>query len=297
MPRRDKHNRDGDDLLAAALAELPRGSGYRRRRARIAGRGIDLALDVRQAAGGIGRELDVVGREMPRRRVLAMALYGAEGADATDTAVHQLRTSRHEVSVALGALGAADPRLAADTAREQMEGGKFANLNRLAEGAAPLAADWILLLDDDIQLSRHFLDRLVCAAESFGLDLAQPALSRASHGAWEVNRRRAAVARQTYFVEIGPALLLSRKAWRELTPFPEAGMGWGLCLHWGAVARSEGWKIGIVDAVPVRNESRPPAASYDRTAAKAAAAELLASHDHITHAEAETVLATHAGLP
>jgi hypothetical protein len=281
----------------AALSELPRGSGYRRRRARILGRGLDVALSARQAALGLGRELDQMGRGMPRRRVLVMALYGPEGVEPTAAAVEELRSSRHDVTVALGALGGVAPALGRDTARAGMEGGKFANLNRLAEEAAPLAADWILLLDDDIRLSRHFLDRLVCAAESFGLAMAQPALSRASHGAWEINRRRPALVRETQFVEIGPALLISREAWRELTPFPEAGMGWGLCLHWGAVARRRGWKLGVVDAVPVRNESRPPAASYDRTEAKAAAAELLASREHITHAEAESVLVSHGGLP
>ena len=261
------------------------------------GRALDLALTARQAAMGAGRELDLTAAEMPRRRVLAMSLYGPEGVAPTAAAIERLRSSRHEVTVALGALGAADPVLAADTVRERMAGGKFANLNRLADATAPLAADWVLLLDDDVRLSRRFLDRLVCAAESFGLEMAQPALSRASHGAWRVNRRRPALVRQTQFVEIGPALLLSRKAWRELTPFPEAGMGWGLCLLWGATARREGWKLGVVDAVPVRNESRPPAASYDRDEARTAAAALLSSHEHLTHAEAEATLVSHGGLP
>lgn len=283
--------------LDAALAELPRGSGYRPRRARALGRALDLALTARQAAMGIGRELDHAGAELPRRRVLAMALYGPEGAGPTAAAVEELRGSRHEVTVALGSLAGAAPALKGETLRARMGGGKFANLNRLAEAASPLAADWVLLLDDDIRLSRHFLDRLVCAAEAFGLELAQPALSRASHGAWDVNRRRPALARETRFVEIGPALLVSRKAWRELTPFPEAGMGWGLCLHWGAVARRLGWKVGVVDAVPVRNEARAPAASYDRSEAQAAAAELLGSRAHITHAEAEAVVVRHGGLP
>jgi hypothetical protein len=285
------------DDLDAALAELPRGSGYRPRRARVLGRGLDLALSARQAAMGMGRELDAAAADGPRRRVLAMVLYGTEGAGATAAAADELRRSRHEVTIVLGALGSPDPSLAPETIRGGMDGGKFANLNRLAEESSPLASDWILLLDDDIALSRRFLDRLVAAAEAFDLELAQPALSRASHGAWEVNRRRPDLVRLTRFAEIGPALLLSRNAWQELTPFPEAGMGWGLCLHWGAVAKRLGWKVGIVDAVPVRNESRPPAASYDRTEAKTAAAELLASHEHLTHAEAESVLVRHGGMP
>lgn len=283
--------------LGSALAELPRGPGVRGRRRRALGRVLDLALEARQRAAGVGREIDRAAEEMPKRRVLALGIYGTGGAVPMAAALQRLRETRHELTVALGALGAAHPMLSSDTVRERMAGGKFANLNLLAESAAPLAADWVVVLDDDIELPPHFLDRLLCVAERLDLELAQPALSRASHGAWKVNRRRPAMARQTQFVEIGPALAISRRAWRELTPFPEAGMGWGLCLHWGALARHHGWKLGVIDAVPVRNESRPPAAGYDRAAARRAAAELLASSEHITHAEAEQVLATHAGLP
>jgi hypothetical protein len=280
---------------AEILEVLPPDSGYRRRRDRVSGRVADAALGLRQLAMGIGREIDRASEELPRRKVLALGVYG-DGELMAD-AVERLEETRHELSVSLGALGAGAPGLEAVTAATGMRAGKFANLNRLAESASPLAADWILLLDDDVVLPRKFGDRMVCIAERLGLDLAQPALSRASHGAWEVNRRRAAMARQTRFVEIGPAVLLSRRAWRELTPFPEAGMGWGLCLHWAAIARTEGWKVGVVDAVPIRNESRPPAADYDRGEAKRAAAELLASSDHISREEAELVLARYPGLP
>lgn len=285
---------DREQLLAA----LPPASGYRRRRDRALGRVLDLALAGRQQAFGTAREIDRAAEEMPTRRVLAMAVYGdADDAGPMAAALERLRKTRHELTVALGAMGAEAPALSDETSLQRMRGGKFANLNKIAETANPLAADWVLLLDDDVDLPRRFLDRMVCVAEQLGLDLAQPALTRASHGAWDVNRRRAAMARETRFVEIGPVVLLSRRAWQELTPFPEAGMGWGLCLHWGAVAKREGWRLGVVDAVPVRNESRPPAAGYDREAAKSAAAELLAGNEHISHAEAELVLASHPGLP
>ncbi len=277
------------------LDALPPDSGYRRRRDRLAGRVADAALTLRQLAMGVGREIDRAAGEMPRRNILALGVYGE--AEPIAAAVSRLRDTRHDLRISLGALSAAGSGLEAITAATAMEGGKFANLNRLAESAGPLAADWILLIDDDVALPKKFLDRLVCVAEVLGLELAQPALSRASHGAWQVNRRRPAMAHRTNFVEIGPIVLLSRRAWKALTPFPEAGMGWGLCLHWAAVARREGWKVGVVDAVPIRNESRPPAAGYDRREAKRAAAELLASSEHISREEAELVLASHPGLP
>ena len=281
----------------ALLAELPPGSGYRRRRDRALGRVLDAALGTRQRALGVGREIDRAGEESPRRRVVALGVYSEGGAGPMTSAVDELRRSRHEVGVFLGALGEPAPALGTETARSGMQGGKFANLNLLAEAANPLAADWVLLLDDDVELPRRFLDRLITVAERLRFDLVQPALSRASHGAWDVNRRRAAMARQTQFVEIGPATLISRRAWRVVAPFPEAGMGWGLCLHWAALAKRHGWRLGVIDAVPVRHELRPPAASYPREEAKAAAAELLAQHEHISRAEAEQVLASHPGLP
>ncbi len=274
---------------------LPPESGYRRRRDRALGRLIDLGLDARQQATGLGREIDRAAEEMPSRRVLALAVYG-EPAPLT-AALDRLGETRHELTVAFGAMGEVAPALREQTRLSEMSEGKFANLNRLAATANPLAADWVLLLDDDVELPARFLDRLICVAEALRLDLAQPALTRASHGAWDVNRRRPAMARETNFVEIGPVVLLSRRAWRELTPFPESGMGWGLCLVWAALAKRQGWRLGIVDAVAVRNESRPPAAGYDHAAAKAAALELLREREHISRDEAERVLATHPGLP
>jgi hypothetical protein len=262
---------------------------------RVAGRFVDLALTARQRAMGVDRELDAVAAEGPHREVLVLGIYGGDGAALT-AALDRIRESGHAVRIALGAMGAAAPSLQAETVLEGMRGGKFANLNRVAEAAGPLAADWLLIVDDDIAVPRGFLDRLVLLAERFRLILAQPALSRASYGWWNVNRRRAALVRETRFVEIGPAVMMSRDAYRVLAPFPEEGMGWGLCLHWAALAGREGWRLGVVDAVPVRHESRPTASVVDRGAARAAAERLLAHREHIGWAEAETELARHTRL-
>jgi hypothetical protein len=262
---------------------------------RATGRLADLALNARQRALGVGRELDVLAAEGPRREVLVLGIYGGDGAQLA-AALREIRESVHNVRVALGSMGPAAPELARDTTLTDLAGGKFANLNRVAETAGPLAADWVLIVDDDITVGRHFLDRLLVVAERFRLSLAQPALSRASYGWWNVNRRRPALVRETRFVEIGPVLLMHRDAFRELTPFPEEGMGWGLCLHWGVLAEQRGWKLGVIDAVPVRHESRPTAAAVDVTDARAAAERLLSSREHLTYAEAETQLARHTHI-
>jgi hypothetical protein len=262
---------------------------------RAAGRLADLGLNARQRALGVGRELDVLAAEGPRREVLVLGIYGGDGAQLA-AALREIRESVHNVRIALGSMGPAAPALAEETALTDLGGGKFANLNRLAETAEPLAADWVLIVDDDIGVDRHFLDRLLVVAERFRLNLAQPALSRASYGWWNVNRRRPALLRETRFVEIGPALLMHRGVFRELSPFPEDGMGWGLCLHWGALAEDRGWRLGVIDAVPVRHESRPTASAVDVAGARAAAERLLASREHLTYSEAESQLARHTHI-
>jgi hypothetical protein len=259
---------------------------------RATGRLADLALNARQRALGVGRELDALAAEGPRREVLVLGVYVGDGAQLAE-ALKRIRESVHNVRVALGSMGPAAPALAAETALTDLRGGKFANLNRIAETAGPLAADWVLLVDDDIAVSRHFLDRLLVVAERLRLNLAQPALSRASFGWWNVNRRHPALVRETRFVEIGPVLLMDREAYRQLTPFPEEGMGWGLCLHWAAVAERLGWRLGVIDAVPVRHESRPTASAVDLDGAWAAAERLLSEREHVTYVEAEQQLARH----
>ena len=271
----------------------------RRLRRSLIGRGTgklaDLTLRARQRALGIGRELDELAAVGPRREVLVLAIYGRDAAQL-EAALRPVRESVHNVRVVLGSMGPAAPELAGETALTELAGGKFANLNRIAEDAEPLAADWILILDDDIGLDRHFLDRMLVVAERFRFALAQPALSRGSFGWWNVNRRRPGLARETRFVEIGPAILMSRDAFKALTPFPEEGMGWGLCLHWAAVAEREGWHLGVVDAVPVRHETRRVAAAVDVEDSRAAAERLLAEREHVTYVEAETVLAKHSRI-
>jgi hypothetical protein len=287
-------NRDAYPLDWSARARVRR----RLRRSlagRAAGHFADLVLDARQRALGVGRELDALAAEGPRREVLVLGVYGGD-ARVLEAALRNIRESVHRVRVALGSMGTAAPALASETALTGLSGGKFANLNRVAETAGPLAADWVLIVDDDIAVGRHFLDRLLIVVERFRLTLAQPALSRASYGWWSVNRRRPALARETRFVEIGPALLMHRDAYRLLAPFPDEGMGWGLCLHWAAVAEREGWRLGVIDAVPMRHESRRVAAAVDVTAARAAAERLLASREHVTYVEAEAELARHTRI-
>ena len=66
----------------------------------------------------------------------------------------------------------------------------------------------------------------------------------------------------------------------ELLPFPPLRMGWGLDAHWGGLALERGWRLGVVDATPVRHDSRRTASGYDRDAADGGAADFLGEAAH-----------------
>jgi hypothetical protein len=158
--------------------------------------------------------------------------------------------------------------------------------------------DRLLIVDDDVALPPRFLDRFVALCEAADLDLAQPAHRRHGHAAWEVTRREpATVWRETTFVEIGPVTMLSRRAADVLLPFPAGtGMGWGLDAHWAAVAAEHGWRLGIVDALPVDHTAAPAGSGYDREVALADAEALLADRPHLPRWEVRTI-ARHDDVP
>jgi hypothetical protein len=99
--------------------------------------------------------------------------------------------------------------------------------------------------------------------------------------------------RETRFVEIGPVTAFASASYDVLLPFPDLRMGWGLDMHWAAVAREHGWRCGVVDAVAIRHRQAPAAASYPREEAIAEGVSFLEGHAHITAAEAQRTLATH----
>ncbi len=215
----------------------------------------------------------------PRRRVLALSVQRPERARLAAAIAAELDRTRHEVELHTAAAGSA---------------GKFENLNRLLAAHPAQGHDWLLVIDDDVELPRGFLDRFLFLCERFSLTLAQPAHRLHSHAAWEVTRRRpGSVVRETSFVEIGPVTAFAAPSFDVLLPFPDLRMGWGLDMHWAALARERGWRCGVVDAVAVRHRQAAAATSYPREEAIAEGASFLESRPHITAAEAQRTLATH----
>ena len=242
----------------------------------------DALLDARRWATLEPPRLARAARRAPSRRlsVLAIGVEREDRANLMALARAELARSRHDVELATCGVGGR---------------GKFENLNALIESHPLEQRDWLLVLDDDVALPRGFLDAFLFLAERFELKLAQPAHRRRSHAAWRVTRRRAgSVARETGFVEIGPVCAFHSDTFATLLPYPRLQAGWGLDAHWAALARERGWKIGVVDATPIRHVLRPIADSYRRADAVAEARAFLAQRPYVTAAEAQRTLATHA---
>ena len=253
----------------------------------------DRLLDARRGLSGTGRRLDALATAAPPRNVLVLSVYAGDGEQLARALPH-LRSVRHAVEVRLGAMGDANPALRGETVAANMGGGKFANLNELRGGRE---ADWTLVVDDDVGLPPRFLDRFVGVCERYGLAMAQPAQTLASHAAWRHTRRAAAAElREVAFVEIGPVTAFRRDAAAALMPFPELRFGWGLDSHWAAIAAERGWRLGIVDALPVRHEARGVATSYAREDAIEEARAFLAGRPYVDAETARRTRATHRRL-
>jgi hypothetical protein len=255
----------------------------------------ELAYSALDLASGTRRRTARLAARTPAREVLVLGIYRPES--LVPTALPRLGSTTHRVTLAFGSTAAAEPMLTGVTKATHLHGGKFENLNRLL-AESPGRYDWTLVVDDDVVLPEGFLDRFLGVCEAFELDLAQPAQTLRSHSAWKVTRRRpASLARETRFVEIGPVTAFGRAAAAELLPFPELHYGWGLDLHWAAVAAERGWRLGVVDAVPVRHEARTVAAGYPRREAEREAASFLSNRPYLPSARAGDTLAVHRRAP
>ena len=203
----------------------------------------------------------------------------------------------HRLRLLLGSMGEPLPGLEPNTVASGLDGGKFQNLNAVWEAAPPGPFDWLLVVDDDVTLPHRFLDRFIALCERFDLALAQPAQTLMSHAAWRVTRRRGgSYLRETRFVEIGPVTAFRREAVEELVPFPDLRYGWGLDLHWAALAADRGWRLGIVDALAVRHEQSPVAGAYRHQDAIEEAQRFLTGREFLRSDEAQETLATHKTL-
>jgi len=256
----------------------------------------DRALDLRARLSGAEQQLAELAEEAPEREVVVMSVYRS-GTSCLPDALDELSRSHHRLHCLLGSMGGPLPGLEPNTVASGLGGGKFQNLNAVWEAQPPGPFDWLIVLDDDVTLPHRFLDRFIAICERFDLALAQPAQTLMSHAAWRVTRRRGgSYVRETRFVEIGPVTAFRSDAAAELVPFPDLRYGWGLDLHWAALAAERGWRLGVVDALAVRHETSPVATAYGHEDAIEEAQRFLTGRKFVRSDEAQETLATHRTL-
>jgi hypothetical protein len=224
--------------------------------------------------------------------ILVLGVYLTDEENHAPSILTELQKSRdwavEQRWVALGKT-APDNHLQMLTAWHQTKAEpKFVLLNRLLADINLAAYEYLLVVDDDILLPEGFLDAYLSLVGRYNLAVAQPARTHDSYIDHPfVERLDGIVARRTCFVEIGPLFSLHHSAFKVFLPFDEASpMGWGYDFVWPCLALDQGIHMGIVDAVAVAHNLRPPVVHYDYKAADADKDRFLAQRPHLSKKDA-----------
>lgn len=143
---------------------------------------------------------------------------------------------------------------------EARPGPKWPCLGEMLDANPQLAEtyDAIWLPDDDLAVDTATLNRMFELFHAYGLQLAQPALTRNSYYTFDtLLQRPGTVLRWVGFVEV-MAPLFSRAALRRCQEtFQLSRIGWGLDFVWPAlIGNPQQRSIAILDATPVHH-TRP----------------------------------------
>jgi hypothetical protein len=231
------------------------------------GRLVDPFFDARLALSHGKRRLRRSLDQSPKLSVLivGIAVPGREGDVAA--VVNAMAQSRHHVDV---------------SAVPMADRGKFDNINYALSQVDTERYDWIIVTDDDITTPPDLLDECLFLAVKLDFRIFQPAHRFHSFCTYRVNQRDwNTLARETHFVESGPLLGFHQSTFKSLLPFPSLRWVWGIDVYWSDLARRKGWKIGVIDAVPIRHKRRI-GRSYGQVAAIEQARAFLGEHklDH-----------------
>jgi hypothetical protein len=160
--------------------------------------------------------------------------------------------------------------------------GKLDNVNVLLERHDLSRFDWVVMVDDDVELPDHFTDTFIALAEYAELKIAGPAQRAWSYWSHRITKRQHGVlVRQTNYAEIGPIIALRREVFDLTLPMPSLRFGWGVDMVWPVLAAKRGYKTGVVDGAALRHVS-PIAADYDHMAAAAEAEAYMNPHGIVT---------------
>jgi hypothetical protein len=224
---------------------------------------------------------------MPTGRALVVGIYlAARPTNVEDIHARILETRCWEVDerwVALGGAPLSDELRRVTSLEARGDLGKFGLLNEVLAEVALDDYEYVLVIDDDIVVPQGFIDGLLALQRFLRFGLAQPARTSNSYIDHPiVEQQRGALARQTRFVEIGPAFSVDRTAFDLVFPFDMTSpMGWGYENVWAYEAERRGYKIGIIDAVPIDHSLRKPVTHYSWHEADTQRSHFLARNPHL----------------
>lgn len=228
---------------------------------------VDPFFDLRLALSKAKQRLNENFRRMPQARVLLVGIEVPGREQDIKEVVNALTRSRHHVTQLIVPMESR---------------GKFDNVNYAISQIDLFRYDWIVVADDDIAVPSGFLDHTLYLAAELDFKMFQPAHRFHSCSTYQVNQRHwNTLARETNFVECGPVFGFHHSTFDSLLPFPNLRWAWGIDVYWSELARRRGWKIGVLDAVPIRHK-RPIGRSYGRIAAIEEARAFL-SERHVNH--------------
>jgi hypothetical protein len=136
--------------------------------------------------------------------------------------------------------------------------------------------DCLIVIDDEVAIPRHWLDRVLYTSEAASLGIAQPAHAIA----FAPNVRKHTVSVELLVptrssMSRGPVTAFRQDIFPQMLPFPETRFAWGIDVICAEMARRANAHIGAVDATPT-GHLRPVAQSYDANTAKPEARQLTA---------------------
>jgi hypothetical protein len=138
-----------------------------------------------------------------------------------------------------------------------VEGGKWDGLYKTLSALDLDAYDRIWLPDDDIDTCTDTINAMFSLCESYGLAVAQPALSRDSYFSHFIfNRCTSFRLRYTNYVEIMVPCLTIDVLKRALPYFENTMSGFGLDYIWCRWPEAGAFRVAILDAIEVRH-TRP----------------------------------------
>ena len=215
-------------------------------------------------------------QQMPMQKILLSSVEVPKRRDDLQHVLKQMSDTKHDLTIVLADLG---------------DRGKYHNINLALATYNVADYDWLIVIDDDVDIPRKFLDNFLFLATLGGLKLCQPAHRYFSYGSYDVTYRRFnSLVRTTHFVECGPITAFHRDIVPHIYPFPDLRWAWGMDVHWSEIARAAGMSIGIVDATPI-GHLRPVAGTYGFDTAIAEARNYLRDCD-ITPRERKDILKT-----